>query len=334
MFERILVPLDGSRLAECLLPHAAAMAASFGAQVTLLRVIEGQDSGRLRPADPLAWQMRRMEAEAYLSGVVERLASTGIEARTEVVEGVAAWRIMQQAEAFDLLVLSTHGRGGLAPWSAGGVAQKVMEQVKRSVLLARALEEQEPLIVEQGYGRIVALLDGSKRAEAILPAATRLVRHWNATLLLLHVVTRARGFGATGGLEDDDLSGALVARSVAEARAYLQRVQARLPVRSEVRVLVQEKVVGAVEAIKEEGDIVLASAHGAGCNRRRRFGSMVGEVIHFGSGPLLVYQDMAPEQIVETASERAAQKAKGEEERNAPWEQVRPERMAWHALRQ
>ena len=70
MFERILVPLDRSPLAECVLPHAVAVARSLDSQLMLLHILSpaGRQDG-LRVVDPLEWQLRRAEAESYLEGV-------------------------------------------------------------------------------------------------------------------------------------------------------------------------------------------------------------------------------------------------------------------------
>jgi nucleotide-binding universal stress UspA family protein len=74
MFNKILVPLDGSVLAECVLPHAGALARSSGAEVILLRVLEQNiPPDQARPVDPLSWRFRQVEAKAYLEGVDQRL---------------------------------------------------------------------------------------------------------------------------------------------------------------------------------------------------------------------------------------------------------------------
>ena len=70
MFERILVPLDRSPLAECVLPHAVAVARSLDSQLMLLHILSLSDrQDGLRAVDPLEWQLRRAEAESYLEGV-------------------------------------------------------------------------------------------------------------------------------------------------------------------------------------------------------------------------------------------------------------------------
>ena len=129
MFTRILVPLDGSPLAEVVLPHAELFARIFGASIHLLRVLE-PISYHENPAavDPLRWQIHKAEAEAYMQGIASRvrknLGEKSIIGEDEnmsrvgysVREGKAAENIVDFAhtENIDLLVISTHGSSGLS----------------------------------------------------------------------------------------------------------------------------------------------------------------------------------------------------------------------------
>lgn len=308
MFKKILAPLDGSSLAECVLPHLTSIATASRANVTLLRVVEASS-----PPDPLACQMRRAEAQSYLEGARQRLAEAAVHAETRLLEGSVARRIAEytDAEGYDLLVLSTHGRGGLAPWSAGSVAQKVIQGLRTSLFLVRAfesqaMEEQRPLRRSQ-CRRIMLALDGSQRAEAALPHAAMLADRWEAELLMAHVVPRPACFrNSPCAGESATIAETLVERNVFEAREYLHRLQSRVNVRGRVRVVVGSNVMLGLHELaeKEEVDLIVTSAHGQGCNRRHRYGSVATETILYGSAPLLVFQDMQPEQIEASAVER------------------------------
>lgn len=313
MFKKILAPLDGSLLAECVLPHVSSIATACRAKVTLLQVVEA-----VSPPDPLACQMRRAEAQSYLDGVRRRLAKADVQAETLLLEGSVARRIAEYADAerYDLVAMSTHGRGGLEPWSTGSVAQKVIQGLRTSLFLVRAFEAlalqgrapagRAPVASRQ-YRRIMLALDGSQRAEAALPFAATLAERWGAELVLAHVVTRPACFrNAPCVGESAVIAEQLVERNVLEARDYLRRLQGRLQVRSRVRVSVGGNVVLGLHELagKEEVDLVVASAHGQGCNQRHRYGSVTTEAILYGSAPLLVYQDMQPEQIEATPVER------------------------------
>ena len=90
MFNRILLPLDRSTLAECVLPHTIAVARAFESRVTLLNVMDMPREARWRNAmDPLNWQIRKAEANAYLHEVDLRLQAAGLLTETHILEGFA-----------------------------------------------------------------------------------------------------------------------------------------------------------------------------------------------------------------------------------------------------
>ena len=91
MFNQILVPLDRSPLAECVLPHAIALARSLDAQLLLLHVLSVPDKqDGLRAVDSLGWQLLRAEAESYLHGVCARMKEAGVGCTVQISEGDAA----------------------------------------------------------------------------------------------------------------------------------------------------------------------------------------------------------------------------------------------------
>ena len=110
MFDTILVPLDGSQLAECVLPHIAAIAHSFDAEVILLRMLEKNQAGASAQLfDLLNWQISKTEAERYLERIRAQFQESGLRARSVVLEGLAAEGITEYAQSHDikLIVLSS-----------------------------------------------------------------------------------------------------------------------------------------------------------------------------------------------------------------------------------
>ena len=190
---RILVPLDGSSLAECVLPHVVALSRIFEAPITLLRVVGEQsaDEGS-RAVDPLSWQIRRSEAEAYLAEIATRLRGFDLEVATSIAEGLAAERIVTCATEIDagLVVLSSHGRSGLSEWNINSVVQKVLLRVYAPALIVRAYRAQDVSLDGLRYERLMVPLDGSQRAECVLPLASMIAQGHGATLLAVHVVRR------------------------------------------------------------------------------------------------------------------------------------------------
>lgn len=145
-FKRILVPLDGSSLAETALPAASALAQKFDSEIILLRVLEiptptGPTS---HPEVTIGWvrearQEAHEEARSYLETVEKRLADEGIETRVLLQDRSPAGDILAVAadEEVDLIVISSHGTGGKALWAFGSVVEKVTRHSLCPVLLVR-----------------------------------------------------------------------------------------------------------------------------------------------------------------------------------------------------
>ena len=189
--KRLLVPLDGSRLAEVVLPVAASLAAHLQAKLTLLTVME-------RGAPATVHGERHItgaaEAEAYLREVAERCAAPGVAIEWHVhpnEEGDVAKSIIDHAADLgaDLIILCTHGGGGARRVLFGSVAQQVLRGGTRPVLLIRPLEGQPPGIAPRwDLHRLLVPLDGSRPSEAALPVARALGRAYGADVFLLRVV--------------------------------------------------------------------------------------------------------------------------------------------------
>ncbi|HET8629117.1 MAG TPA: universal stress protein, partial [Thermomicrobiales bacterium] len=138
MLNTILVPLDGSPLAELALRPAEALARATGARLVLLHAlpdppVAGLDTGGCQVA-PLG------AAERYLGRLAGRLAERGVVATTEAPRGDAAAAIGAAAGRLgaDLIVLTTHGRGGLGRWVYGTVAEALLRRAPAPVLPVRA----------------------------------------------------------------------------------------------------------------------------------------------------------------------------------------------------
>jgi len=147
--QRILVPLDGSALAEKALPLATCLAAKFASELILLRVldlalptpeIKYPENHWIREA--LQYSYR--EAQSYLDAQEMALQQQGFQVRTLVRDGPPPEDILAVAanEKVDLIVISSHGKGGPSPWTSGSVADKVMQHSPCPVLLVRQSPEQ------------------------------------------------------------------------------------------------------------------------------------------------------------------------------------------------
>jgi nucleotide-binding universal stress UspA family protein len=315
MFKRILVPLDESALAECVLPHVAALAHAFRAQVTLLHVLDrGATPDQILQVDPFDWHLRWAEMEAYLERVCNNLNEAGVETDTVLLEGRVAGGMIDYARQhdFDLIVLSSHGQSGLSRWNVSSVVQKVILRAYKSIMVVRAYEQ--PIgdaFAAVRYGRILVPLDGSWRAECALPIAVNLARHHQAELLLAHVVARPAVFNRLPPSDEViDLVERLTHHNQAKAADYLEQLHATLPVPSQTRLLISNNnVVNALhELVEEENvDLVLLCAHGRSCKGRWPYGSVVSNFITNGATPLLIFQDLSVGEIALSQAEVVAQ---------------------------
>lgn len=145
MYRHILVPLDGSALAEQVLPHVHALAANEGTtKITLLRAVPPifttsvDYSGMLATTTEAITQMEQ-EALDYLQHVAKQFESEGYEVHTEISSLPPAEAIIEYAENHnvDLIVIATHGRSGLSRWVFGSVTQKVVQVAPTPVLVIR-----------------------------------------------------------------------------------------------------------------------------------------------------------------------------------------------------
>jgi nucleotide-binding universal stress UspA family protein len=151
MFNHLLVPLDGSQLAEAALPPALELASKFNSKLSLVWVIQPphlmMTAANGSVYAQLFTEMRNQaeqDAHAYLNAHQESLRQQGYEVHTQVTEGEnIADALLQATESLkaDDIVMSTHGRGGLSRWVFGSVADKILRYSDLPVLLIRAKEE-------------------------------------------------------------------------------------------------------------------------------------------------------------------------------------------------
>ncbi len=150
MYKTILVPLDGSELAESVFPHVETLArqtSAWPADVVLIRVCEparmvmaGYGSDAIGQAAIIADQAAavvREDAEKYLDEVEKRLRASGLKVRTELLMGDPAEEILEYAanNPVDLIAMATHGRSGISRWAYGSVASKVLRGIDTPLLL-------------------------------------------------------------------------------------------------------------------------------------------------------------------------------------------------------
>ncbi len=300
MYRTILVPLDGSPLAECAVPYAETVARASGAQTVLLRAVVAHTVLGAGPEDE-ATVVR--EAETYLSEVAARLSDrSGVWTATFYGEPAEAIIEEIRLREADLVVMATHGRSGLGRLMYGSVAEAVLGRGPVPVLLVRAWQEELPMALIAEHPRLLVPLDGSAFAEEALPVAQELADALGGELLLMRAVVPPEHARTTepGGIVaslDQEL-----AALEAEARGYLRGVSDRLvegqaTTQPQIDARVGKPAEAIAEASREhEVALVVVATHGRTGLARWRLGSVADEVLRHGSVPLLLVRPAAVHQ--------------------------------------
>jgi nucleotide-binding universal stress UspA family protein len=294
----IVVPLDGSALAENALPLASSLAQRMDGTLRLLRVIP--------PLQPFRWgygglisaeeqlSLLQTEAESYLAPLAERFAAQGVPVTSAVVQGLVGETIVSVADECDAsyIMMSTHGRGGLARWALGSVAGRVLHLTERPLVLLppqheRPLEQLFPLPTLK---RIVVPLDGSREAEQILAHIKPIARVYDAELLLVRSVTPVPMLmpGAEIGMVQSGVYEVLRT----DAQVYLQRIQSTLEeegyrVRSTIGMEPAPMTILEV-ATRMGADLIAMTSHAREGLSRLILGSVTDRVVRAGELPVLV----------------------------------------------
>jgi nucleotide-binding universal stress UspA family protein len=193
MYTRILVPLDGSKTSEKVLPYARFLAASLKLPLELLEVIDVVEiAKRIAPekahflSTVIENAVRR--SEQYLRGVAGTFSQTDVKCMVE--KGWPEEVIIERAAADKgtLISMATHGRSGINRWLLGSVAEKVVRAATSPVFLVRATDEAKS--EEAAHLRcVIAPLDGSELAEQVLPTVAELAKQLNLEVVLFRAYT-------------------------------------------------------------------------------------------------------------------------------------------------
>ena len=289
--KRILVPLDGSKLSEKVLPQVELLAKQSNAEVILLRVV------------PFSWpneflHVREMgdkldkEASDYLFTINAKLVEKGISGECCVHEGSVPEIVCDFAKenGIDLIAMSTHGRRGVKRWALGSVADKVIQTSSVPVLLYRITGEK---VTSPHYKNILIPVDGSHFSENVFPQARYLVELFKAKVWFLHVIDThlVESFTALKDniIEDDG-------KSIENIQNYFSTIEKRVKETQVAYELVIKKGNPAETicdfAKENEIDLIAMSTHGRGGIARWALGSVADKVVQSSSKPVLLIRAM------------------------------------------
>jgi nucleotide-binding universal stress UspA family protein len=294
---RVIACVDGSEPNQRIIPHALAVATALDAPLTLLRVVEPPPADS-SPQDPVEWEFRRREALDDLDRLAQRHGAGGGRIEAEIVDGQPAEQIASWARdhQVDLIVLSTRGEHRTGKWSLGSTARSLAELECGSLLFVPPSMAEGPV---PSYRRLLVPLDGSCRAESVLPRVTRLAQAHDAEILLAHAVPVPE-LTEIGPLEAEDLAlrERLVRRNELVGQRYLNRIRGRL---ADNGVTVRGVVLrggdirsGLVDlAIREHVDLIVLAAHGCTGRPDVPYGSVTGYMMTHSPVPLLVVRPLS-----------------------------------------
>ena len=303
MYKKMLVPLDGSELAEVVFDYAKELAGRLDLDLTLLNVVETSE-GSLPPMN-----------RAYIEGAVETVqrnsvqlqektrtepASKAVKAQCELVVGHPAEEILRYADenSIDLILMATHGRSGVKRWALGSVADKVLRASKVPVWLVRAGIPAEIVHDEWPKRTMLVPLDGSKFAESVLPHVEALAKQRGAELgevVLLRVCEPPISYLAYSSgyympLDWDVEKETELAKR--ECEQYLDGVQKHLSdiglrVRSEV--LLGRPIDEIIDYTnRNKFNLVVLATHGRSGITRWAYGQVADKVLQRGTSPVFL----------------------------------------------
>ena len=278
MYERIVIPLDGSKLAEAALPYAEELSGKMGSDIILLTVLESEDAQEYKKHHAYTKKIAeatKYHAEKYLEDGGGKTIKAGGATRT----GNPAEAIIEYASkgGSRLIVMASHGRSGINRWAVGSVADKVVRTTTRQpVMLIRAKESRSDIREKRILKKALVPLDGSRRSEAVIPYISEIASRLEMELTLLQIVPQTN-------------------HTYADAEAYLQSECSALEdegITAEYKVSVGTTADEIIDLADELAfDLVAMSTHGTTGIIPWTLGSVAQKVFLGGNTPLLLVRE-------------------------------------------
>ena len=278
MFEKILVPLDTSKLAEVVLPHATQLAREFGSEVDIVVICEPQETSEGETCS------------LYMDSQAENLRTAigvpGSRIRTELITGSPAQKIIEYtlSRKIDILFLSSHGRSGVLLWPIGGTVDKVLRKTGVPLIIVNVKDSQKGSLETGLFRRILIPLDGSERGAAVLPYVREISQKISSEVVLFHVVDTGRKVHSLGRLDsvpfrEDELD-SLRKRS----EEYLTQESRRFAgTKATVNTVVKTGNVAQEiikYAVEKDCSLIAVSSHGHSGFESWMIGSVTNKVLH------------------------------------------------------
>jgi nucleotide-binding universal stress UspA family protein len=301
MYSKILVPLDGSNVAECVLPHVEVLATSSNPiSITFLYAVQPLEVIMTKPSFK---KHIESEAKSAASNYLENLISTlkyHEMAERKVIVGKTAETIIDYAKKnkMDLIVMATHGLSGVKRWIRGSVAEKVLHKSKVPVWLIKAGDPEKGLFKNGNKIRFLVLLDGSSLAEKVLGHLVKLSKHFgeqsvDITLLrVCEVFFPPYTYPPPTPMNWEEYLEYETKRCQEICQTYLDKVAEKLQ-KEGLSIKTEVPTGNAAEIIvdytnKSEFDLVIMATHGRTGLRKWALGSVADKVLTGISNPIFL----------------------------------------------
>jgi nucleotide-binding universal stress UspA family protein len=299
MYSKMLVPLDGSKTAEKVLPYARYLAGKFKVPVELLAVVDIAEIASHMAGEKARFLNTIIEdavryCTSYLRGVATTFAETGV-VSCSVEKGKAEDTIIEKAatDKAMLITMATHGRSGLNRFLLGSVAEKVLRGTVNPLLLIRATDEAES-VGKAMLKSVIVPLDGSELAEGVLPLVADMAKTLDLEIELFrayhipyNVYAGDEGFYAAGNYDE------LLASVRDEAKEYLDKKAEEIKRLGVAKVTCVTKEGFAGDEIialgrKTADNLIAMSSHGRSGVKRWVLGSVAETVVRHSGDPVLI----------------------------------------------
>lgn len=294
MYDKILVPLDCSDLAEIALPYAEELAGSMGSKITLIHISEETDDEHDHMHRAYIEKMVEITKQSIKKYFV-KLSVKSIKVDSVFFAGHIAEQIVDYAEEqkIGLIVMATHGRSGIRRWVLGSVAAKVVSATEQPMLLIRANDTSPKRRKKQLFKKALVPLDGSKESEAIIPYIGELASKLKTEVVLFHVVAPVQFFyGIPGEASNPPYGPDDIDKLVAKKKGYLDTLGAGLKekgIKTSSSVVVGEPAKDIVSKANEiHANVVAMSTRGHSGFDRWTLGSTADKVLHGGNTPIMI----------------------------------------------
>ena len=297
VFTRILIPLDGSEVAEQTLRYVGWLSRELPAPIDLLRVVEPIPPELRDVTDKISQEKvqgdLRTKSGQYLENVGTSLRDDGVQVSHTVLEGQPASQIVGLAKKVPgtLIAMSTNGRTGTDRWLLGSVTDKVVRVATTPVLIIRSLDD-VGLVERATLESVLVPLDGSEVAERVLPHVVEFAKPMGLSVTLVRVTPEPGAF--FGYLHDSaSVTEEMSLRVDGQASKYLAEVGEKLRSQGigsvEERVLHGDPATAILETADEMQNTVVAMAtHGMSGPGSWAIGAVTSRVVRYSTGATLV----------------------------------------------